>query len=62
MGFCKDLFMDAHEAAVEQYLEEHPEADWQDAYEATCDQAYHDMGDMMAGLADQQRQQMKDAR
>ena len=57
----KELYMDAHEAAIERYLEEHPEADDEEAYEATSDQAWNDMGDMMADMADNHRQQMKEA-
>ena len=62
MGGSKSLYMAAHEAAVEQYMEEHPDADWQDAYEATSDQAFHDMGDRLADQIDQARQQAKDNR
>ena len=58
----KELYMDAHEAAIERYLEEHPEADDEEAYEATSDQAWNDMGDMLADMADNYRQQMKDAK
>jgi hypothetical protein len=62
MGRSKELYMEAHEAAIERYLEAHPEADEQEAYEATGEQAWHDMGDMMADRADHYHQMQKDAR
>lgn len=62
MGRSKDLYMEAHERAIERYLEAHPDADEQEAYEATSDTAWHDYGEMMADRADHYYQQWKDAR
>ncbi len=60
MGRSKELYMAAHEAAIERYLEQHPDADEAEAYEATTDQAYHDMGERMADMADAARMAWKD--
>jgi hypothetical protein len=62
MGRSKELYIEAHEAAIEAYLEAHPDASEEEAYEATGEQAWNDMGDMMADRADHYYQQMKDAR
>lgn len=35
MGRTKELYMEAHEKAIAAYLEAHPEADEEEAYEAT---------------------------
>jgi hypothetical protein len=35
----KELFMKAHEELIEEYMAEHPEADWSEAYERTSDAA-----------------------
>jgi hypothetical protein len=45
----KELFMDAHEQLVEEYMEKHPNADWSEAYEKTSDMS---MGRMRSNLAD----------
>jgi hypothetical protein len=56
----KELFMAAHEQLVEEYLEAHPDADWNEAYEATADKAYDRMRDNLADRADALKQRMKD--
>lgn len=56
----KELYIDAHEAAIEDYLEEHPEATEAEAYEATADSAYTRMTDNLAAQADHYRQLKKD--
>ncbi len=56
----KDLFIQAHEELVEKYLEEHPGADWSDAYEATSDVAYLRMQDKLADKADFERARRKE--
>jgi len=58
----KELFMDAHEALVGEYMEAHPDADWTEAYEATAARAWERMRDNLGDRADEVRQRMKDAR
>jgi hypothetical protein len=56
----KEHFMAAHEALVEEYLDEHPEATWEQAYSATADGAYNRMRDRLADMADDYRQRRKE--
>jgi hypothetical protein len=39
----KELFMAAHEQLIDEYLDEHPDADWGEAYERTADRAHDKM-------------------
>ena len=48
----KELFMDAHEQLIEEYLEKHPEASDAEAYEKTADFAYERMCATIADQAD----------
>ena len=57
----KDLFIAAHMELVEEYLERHPSADWDEAYEVTADAAYDRYRDKWADLADAAKQRAKDA-
>lgn len=52
--------MAAHELLIEDYMEEHPAADWSEAYENTADQAYDRMRDNLADMADNLRKQRKE--
>ncbi len=56
----KEHFIAAHEELVEEYLEQHPEADWSQAYDATADRAYGRMTDRLADMADELRQRRKE--
>lgn len=56
----KELYIDAHEEAIADYLEEHPEATEAEAYESTADSAYTRMTDRLAYMADHYRQMRKD--
>lgn len=56
----KDAYMAMHEELIEQYMEDHPDADWTEAYEATADGAYDGMRDRLADKADALRQRQKD--
>lgn len=58
----KELFIAAHEELVEQYLLDHPNADWSQAYEATADGAYGRMRDKFADMADTARLRAKEGR
>jgi hypothetical protein len=55
----KDAFIAAHEALVDEYLESHPSATWQQAYDATADGAWNRMRDHYAGMADDLRERRK---
>lgn len=58
----KELFMAAHERLVEEYLLDHPEASWDEAYEKTADGAYDRMRDDFAGMIDAARLRAKEGR
>lgn len=60
MSRTKDLYMDAHEAEMEAFLEANPEATDEEAYEATSEAAYFRMNDRFADMADHYRQLKKD--
>lgn len=44
----KEWFIEAHEQLVDEYLEAHPDATWEQAYERTADAAYVRMTDNLA--------------
>ena len=56
----KELFIEAHEALIEEYLELHPNASWDEAYEACADGAYDRMRDNLADKADFLRMKEKE--
>ena len=58
----KELYMAAHEQLVEEYLDEHPDADWTEAYEKTADKAWVRMTDRVADMVDYMTDIMKDTR
>ena len=55
----KELFIECHEALIEQYLDETSTDDWHAAYEATADKAYDRMRDVLADRADDLRDRAK---
>lgn len=55
----KELYMDAHEALVEEEMER-TGCDWATAYERTAARAYDRMTDDLADRADHYRQLRKD--
>ena len=55
----KDLWIAAHERLVERYLEEHPDADETEAYEATVDGTNEEAADMLADMIDAARERAK---
>jgi hypothetical protein len=61
MGIGKELFIAAHMEFVEQYLSDHPDAEWGEAYEATADGAYDRYTEKFADMADAAKQRAKDA-
>lgn len=56
----KELFIAAHEELVEEYLEQHPDADWNEAYEKTADVANDRYRDKFADMVDAAKQRAKD--
>ena len=58
----KEWFMIAHEELIEQYLDEHPNASWDKAYEATADSAYAKMQGNLADMVDTLRLREKEGR
>ena len=56
----KEQYIDAHEQLINEYLDRHPEATWDQAYELLADKAYDRYRDNLADLADQARQRKKD--
>ena len=58
----KELFIAAHEQLVEEYLLDHPDADWSEAYDKTADSAYERMRDNFASMVDEAHDRAKDER
>ena len=56
----KELYIDAHEELIGQYLEDHPDATEDEAIEATADKAYDRMVDKLADLGDRIKDRMKE--
>lgn len=59
MGFGKELFMQAHEELIGEYLDAHPEATESEAYEKTADRAYDRSIDIYAAMIDAARDRAK---
>ena len=57
----KELYIAAHEALIDEYLEDTDSDDWSAAYEATADKAYERMQDQLADRADDIRKYGRDA-
>ena len=55
----KEIFMAAHEELVEEYLIEHPDAEWDEAYEATADAAGDACREKFADMIDAARMRKK---
>lgn len=56
----KELFIQAHEELIEEYFEKHPNASYEEAFEATQDKAYDRHVEKFADMVDQVRMTMKD--
>ena len=56
----KEWFIEAHEREVADYLDRHPNATWEQAYDRTADRAYGRMTDEMADAADAIRTRTKE--
>lgn len=55
----KELFIDAHEELIAEYLERHPNATEHQAYEATADSAYDRYRDKFADMVDHAKDRAK---
>lgn len=55
MSRVKDLFIEAHERLMEEYLERYPNATEEEAYDKCADSAYDRMRDDLADRADNER-------
>ena len=55
----KELYMEAHESLIEEWLEKHPEVTWEEAYKLLADKAYERMRDNLADKADYLRKIQK---
>lgn len=55
----KDLWIAEHEKLVEEYLNDHPDADWSEAYERTADMVDDRVRDRYAAMIDEARDRMK---
>lgn len=58
----KELFMAAHEELIEEYMLEHPDADWAEAYEKTADATDARYRDKFADMIDAARVLAKEQR
>tara|TARA_R110000868_G_C10778169_1_gene755296 strand:+ start:442 stop:627 length:186 start_codon:yes stop_codon:yes gene_type:complete len=56
----KELFIDAHEELIGEYLERHPDATEAEAYDRTADRAWDRATDKMADMADTLRKRAKE--
>ena len=61
MSRVKEIFMEQHERLIGEYLDAHPNADEQEAYDATGGAAYDALGEHFADLADHYRDIAKNA-
>jgi hypothetical protein len=55
----KELYIAASEELIEEYLIEHPNADWQEAYDATADATHDRYLDKFADLVDAAKMRAK---
>lgn len=58
----KELFIEAHEELIEEYLEKHPEATEAEAYDKTADAACARLADKYANMIDWARDLKKEGR
>ena len=56
----KELYIDAHEELIEQYLDKNPSATEDEAYDRTADAAYGHMTDKLADMADRLRKERRE--
>jgi len=59
LRMIKDIFIAAHEELVNEYLDRHPQASQEEAYEKTGNLVYDRYREKFAGLVDDARQKAK---
>ena len=59
MKTTKDLFIEAHEEAIAEYLDRHPDSTWEEAYDRTAHRAEEIMADRWAARIDDARMRAK---
>lgn len=57
----KELFIEAHEELIEEYLLKNPDADSAEAYDKTADAAWERSRDKFADMVDAAKQRAKDS-
>ena len=55
----KELWIAAHEQLIEEYMDAHPNASWQEASDATADFAQDRVIDRIAAMADSLKERAK---
>ncbi len=58
----KDLWIQAHDELVEEYMEDNPSVSWTEAYNRCAAYASERMGDNLADLGDQLRKELQEAK
>ena len=56
----KEIFIAEHEKLIEEYMDEHPEASWDFAYNVTADKAGDRVREFYAEKADYERMKRKE--
>lgn len=56
----KELYLQAHENLIENYLQRHPNSTWDEAYSRTADGTYDAMQDRLADMADFEKTRRKE--
>ena len=57
----KELWIAEHEKLIEEYLNDHPDAVWSEAYERTADDVDGRLRDRIADMIDAAKDRAKDA-
>lgn len=56
----KELWIQAHDELVEEYMEDNPSVSWTEAYDRTAEHASERAGDNLADLIDQGRKESRE--
>ena len=62
MATGKELWLQQHERMMDEYLDEHPDADWAEASAATADKVTDKVRDNMAAQIDEARDRAKEGK
>lgn len=55
----KDLWLEAHDKLITEYMERHPDSTWEEAYDRTVNQVDERAADLYAAMIDWQRMEDK---